>query len=128
MRFFCPACWNETDSKDTVCPHCGEDITGYDQRKFQDKLINALGHPDPDTVQRAVWILGSSGCTEAVEHLIRLFQRTGNPYLKVSILNALDEIGTEDALEFIMDVTMSEAGIVRKSALNIMEKRWKPHE
>ncbi|GBD99240.1 hypothetical protein BMS3Abin07_01274 [bacterium BMS3Abin07] len=128
MIFFCPICWREIDNNNKRCPQCGADIRKYDRKKFQDKLINALGHPEPETVQRAVWILGRLKSNETVEHLIRLFRRTDNPFLKISILNALEEIGSEEALEFITESFNSEIGIVGKSAQDIIEKRWKPDE
>jgi len=58
MVFFCPICWKEIKETEKTCPYCDANITEHEKRSFEEKLINALKHPERETVQRAVWILG----------------------------------------------------------------------
>jgi len=123
MVFFCPVCWKEIREDDERCPYCGSDITEHEKKSFKDKVINALRHPERQTVQRAVWILGKLRSIKAVDPLKILFEQTDNPFLKIEILNALGEIGTQDALDLIVNALDSEIRIVRKRAKEIIERR-----
>ncbi len=128
MIFFCPACWKEVWKDDTTCPHCGSDVSEYDQKSFNEKLIQALGHPIWETAGIAVWILGERKTVEAVVPLMRLFDVTENPFLQREILGALDKIGTEDALNFIMKSLDHHVSMVRRRAWEIMNEREKRKE
>ncbi len=122
MTFFCPRCWKEIKGEDKKCPHCGADVTEHEKRGFEEKLINALNHPERETVQRAVWILGRLKYTDAVKPLINLFEGTEDPYLKVTILYALSEIETPEAVGFIIRSTDSTISMVKKNARDIIGK------
>ena len=123
MTFFCPACWKKIQEDDRICPHCGADMTLLDQKSFDEKLIQALGHPIRETAGMAVWILGERKTVEAITPLIRLFEMTDNPFLQREILDALDKIGTEDALNFVMESLDHHISMVRRRAWEIMEER-----
>jgi HEAT repeat protein len=123
VTFFCPICWKEISEDDKRCPHCGSDITEHEKRSFEDKLINALKHPERETVQRAVWVLGKIKSVKALEPFKTLFKRTGNPFLKIEILNALSEIATQDAFNLIATALDSKESIVRRKAREIAERR-----
>jgi len=123
VTFFCPGCWEEITGEDKKCHYCGADITEHEKKGFEEKLINALNHPERETVQRAVWILGKLRSTGAAQPLTNLFDQTYDPFLKRAILNALDEIGTEDAVDFIMKALCSNITIVRKRAQKILERQ-----
>lgn len=116
-------CWKEIRWDDKRCPYCGSDITEHDKKSFEEKLINALRHPERETVQRAVWILGKLKSVKAVDPLKNLFKQTDNPFLKVTILNALGEIATQDALDLIVNALDSDISIVRRKARELIEKR-----
>ncbi len=122
MVFFCPICWKEIKGEDKKCPYCGADITEYDRKGFEEKLINALGHQERETVQRAVWILGRLRSIKAVEPLISLFEQNDNPFLKVEILNALGEIEIPEAMDFIIKELDSEISMVRRKAKELIER------
>lgn len=128
MIFFCPQCWKEIKGGDRKCPYCGADITEHEKKGFEEKLINALRHPERETVQRAVWILGRLKSIVAVKPLIDLFEKTDNPFLKTAILNALGEIKTQDALDFILKSLNSEVSMVRIRARAIIEEIGVSHE
>lgn len=123
VAFFCPQCWKEIRGDEKKCPHCGADTPGYARKGFEEKRINALRHPERETVQRAVWILGRLKSIESVKPLISLFERTDNPYIKAEVLGALDEIETPEALGFIIRSFDSEMSIVRRRAKELMERK-----
>lgn len=122
MVFFCPQCWKEINAADAKCPHCGADITEHERKGFEEKLINALNHPERETVQRAVWILGRLKSVKAIEPLKGLFEQTDNPFIKIEILNTLDEIATQEAVDFIAKSMNSEVSMVRRIAREIIER------
>lgn len=93
MTFFCPVCWKEIREDDRICPHCGSAVSEHENKDFEEKLINALKHPERETVQRAVYILGKLKSVKSVRPLIKLFQQTNNTFLKIEILNTLNEVG-----------------------------------
>jgi HEAT repeat protein len=123
MTFFCPICWKEIKYDDKRCPMCAADITEYEKKSFEEKLINALKHPERETVQRAVWILGRLKSIKAVKPLIILFEQTDNPYLKVEILDSMNILKTPDAIDVIVKALDSVEGIVRRKAKELVERR-----
>lgn len=125
MIFFCPRCWKEIKGEDKKCPFCGADITEHKRKNFEEKLINALNHPERETIQRAVWILGRLKSVKAVQPLISLFKQTDNPYIKIEILNTLKEIGTTDAINLIEKAIDTEISMVRKKVKELMKKTYK---
>ena len=104
-------------------PYCDADISAYDQKDFDDKLINSMRHPVRETVGMAVRILGERKIVGAVEPLKRLFDQTDDPYPQRAVLDTLDAIGTEDALNFIMESLDHHISMVRRRAWKIMEER-----
>ncbi len=128
MTFYCPACWKEIREEDNTCPHCGNDIALRDQKSFDEKLIQALGHPIRETAGTAVWILGERKTIQAIVPLIRLFEMTDKPFLQREILDTLDKIGTEDALNFIMESLDHHISMVRRRAWEIINEREKRKE
>lgn len=122
MTFFCPICWKEIKENDRVCPFCGANISEFGNKDFEEKLINALGHPERDTVLRAVNILGKLKSIKAVNPLLALFQQTDNPFLKIEILHTLNEIGVPEAKTFIMRVSESVIGIVKRKAKELIDR------
>ncbi len=87
-------------------------------------MINALSHPERETVQRAVWILGRLKSIEAVKPLVSLFEQTDDPYSKAEILDTLDQIETPEAVGFIVRSLDSEISIVRRAAKSLMERKF----
>lgn len=125
MTFFCPRCLREIKRDDKRCPHCSTAITKHEKKGFEEKLINALNHPERETVQRAVWILGQLKSIKAVQPIIKLFEQTDNPYIKVEILHALDQIGTAESRSFVIRSLDSEIAIVRRKAKELTERKIK---
>jgi HEAT repeat protein len=122
MTFFCPLCWREIREIDRSCPFCHADIAEFGNRNFEEKLINALKHPERETVHRAVYILGKLKSIKAVKPIIRLFKQTENTFLKMRILSTLHEIGVPEANEFIIKVINSDAGMIKRIAKELIDK------
>ncbi len=120
MTFFCPVCWKEIKGNDRICPYCGADISDYENKDFEQKLINALRHPERETVQRAIYILGKLKSMKSVQPLIKLFQQTNNTFLKIEILSTLNEIGIREAKEFLVEILNSDIGIIKKMAKELL--------
>jgi len=89
MRFFCSACWNEIAPDTKVCPFCGADIEALDASSFDEKVIRAFHHPDPQTVRRAVFISGEKQIPQALQPLVELLANSHDPYLQEEIIKAL---------------------------------------
>ena len=106
MIFFCPLCWKEIEAIDRICPCCGADISEYENKVFEEKLINARRHTEPKITQQAVYILGRLKSIRAVKSLIKLFEQTDDALLKMKILDSLSEIGTPEARNFIIKVLL----------------------
>lgn len=122
MTFFCPVCWKEIRQVDKICPCCNAHLPEYENKHFEEKLINALRHPERETVQRAVYILGKRKSAKAVKPLLDLFMQTNNTFLKIAILNALQEVDTPAARECIRRVIDSDTGLLRRMAMKIVTR------
>lgn len=122
MTFFCPTCWHEIEGSATKCPHCGSDITESEKKNFEEKLLNALGHKEPETVEMVVWVLGELKSEKAIQPLNALLKRSESFHLKCAILDALAKIGTHEAISAILETCGREVGMVRKKAREQIER------
>ena len=122
MTFFCPVCWKEIRQAETICPCCNIHLSEYENKHFEEKLINALRHPERETVQRAVYLLGKRKSVKAAKPLLDLFKQTNNTFLKIAILNALQEVDTPAARECICKVIDSDTGLLRRMAWKITNR------
>lgn len=90
-------------------------------------MINALRHKERETVQRAVYILGRLKSVKALQPLFDLFRQTDNTFLKIEILNTLNEIGVMEAKEFLMKAIGSDMGIIKRMAKELINIRGINH-
>ena len=102
---------------DRVCPRCGTSPEEATSRDYLDKLVGALGHPEPETVQRAIWVLGERREAEALGALRALYEKSTDPFVQAEIVRALGRIGTEQALELVKAAATHASLLVRKAAL-----------
>lgn len=74
MIRYCPTCWAENAYETAVCAACGAsfDETG---KQFADRLIEAIGHPEPTRAVIAIEILGRLGEKRAVTPLLNRLAR-----------------------------------------------------
>ncbi len=122
MIYFCQNCFKEIPCDTAVCPFCGVDISMYDAHNFEHKLIHALQHPIPETVNIAITILGKLKSKKAVKPLKELFNKTYDPYIQKAILDTLFQIGTPQSLRFIKKMLVHESIIVRKEAEMLVKR------
>jgi HEAT repeat protein len=122
ITYFCPFCWNEIKETDKVCPYCHSELSGYYNKNFEEKLINALNHPERETARRAAYILGRLKSANAVKKLVELFGLTTDPYIKMEILEALYNIGTDEADAFVRKAAGSDVAVIRRKARELLER------
>ncbi|MBO9324540.1 MAG: HEAT repeat domain-containing protein [Roseiflexus sp.] len=61
MQFYRPGCFAEVaaDERDTPCRVCGARIEEWERRDYTERLIHALGHPNPEVHMGAIISLGN---------------------------------------------------------------------
>ena len=119
--FYCPNCWEEIPEKTTRCPACGMDIPRFwSSMSYEEKLIHALGHPEPNTVMRAAWILGERKTIRAVPALIHLIDQTKDPYIAREAAQALAKIGTPPCRQALKRLTRHPVSMVRREAKTLL--------
>jgi HEAT repeat protein len=128
MRFYCPRCWQDFDRDLPRCPHCGLDIQKFwKSRDYVEKLIVALGHPEKETPIRAAWLLGQLKEVRAVPPLIKLVKKTDDVYIARAAVQALGEIDTPEARQFLGTLTQHPAKMVRDEVQSILSREEAPH-
>lgn len=125
MRFYCPKCWQDFGDDFQRCPRCGLDILAYSNTKdWVGKLIDALEHPEPETVIRVVGILGTLRNARAIAPLIRLIQKTKDVYVARAAIGALSRFDTAESRRFLKKVASSHpASVIRKAAADAVITR-----
>jgi len=80
MRIYCPNCWHDYPDDVAYCAICGAPLSltpsGED---YVTRLIRALRHPEPMTVERAATLLGRIGDRRAAEPLLTLLAEDAAP-------------------------------------------------
>lgn len=99
MIVYCPKCWAENQPGDKVCRRCGALLKSGAGEDFVDKLIGALGHPEPLTRRRAAWILGELHERRALGPLIAAIESSTDLDLLEGAVEALGKIGDARAVD-----------------------------
>ncbi len=121
--FYCPNCWKEIPEETIRCPACGTDIPHFwSSLSYEDKLIHALGHPEPTTVIRAAWILGERKTTRAVPSLIHLIGRTKDPYIIREAARTLAKIGTPPSRKALEQLARHPVSMIRREAKILLDR------
>jgi predicted amidophosphoribosyltransferase len=121
VRFYCPGCWKDFGKDYARCPFCGLNIHEFwDSKDHVEKLILALNHPEPSTPIRAAWLLGKTKDPRAVDALIDLFRRTDDLYIAKSAVDALGELDTAEAIQFLGTITTHPASVIRREVKRIL--------
>ena len=124
MRFYCPRCWRDFNRDVPHCPHCGLDIREFwKSRDYVEKLILALEHPEKETPIRAAWLLGRLKDRRAVPPLIDLVKKTEDVYIARAAVQALGEIDTPEARQFLDTLVQHQAKMVRDEVQQILSGR-----
>ena len=88
-----------------------------------EKLILALEHPEKETPIRAAWLLGQLKDMQAVPPLIDLVEKTEDVYIARAAVQALGEIGTPEARQFLGTLAKHHAKMVRDEVQRILSGR-----
>jgi HEAT repeat protein len=113
--FYCPYCWHEIPENCDVCPFCGEKVThSWASLSYEEKLINALGHPEPTTVMRAAWLLGEKQVEHAIPALLRLIETTSDVYIILEAVKALGKIDTPESRKALLNLSDHPVSMIRR--------------
>lgn len=58
LTYFCPRCFAVIGADEQRCPQCGDDLAEEQARPYQERLIQALGHPLAEARMTAITALG----------------------------------------------------------------------
>ncbi|KTB48295.1 HEAT repeat domain-containing protein [Dehalogenimonas alkenigignens] len=98
MVIYCTRCWKDNPAGSEVCPRCGSKLEA-DNRTYIAKLIQALSHPEPMTVERAAWILGELKASEAIIPIVHLLKISRDMGAQEKAVEALGKIGDSSAVD-----------------------------
>lgn len=103
MVAFCTRCWAEINDRDDLCPRCGADQTS-DLRTYDQKIVDALGHPLPQARARICWLLGQNRIQEAVPRLMKIVESDPDIYVQKAAVEALGTIGDPRSVELLRTI------------------------
>jgi HEAT repeat protein len=118
MHFFCPSCWHEVGEKETVCPLCKAPLNILDDEPFVSKLLRALHSPEPETVLRAVFILGVKHQPETLPDLTEMLLKTDNIFVQEALIMALCKFRDPRVNEIIKNFAIEKHAIIVRNAVN----------
>jgi HEAT repeat protein len=121
MVIYCTRCWKDNPAGSQVCQRCGAKLEA-DNRSFIAKLLQALSHPEPMTVERAAWILGELKASEAVVPLIHLLLTSQDMGALEKAVEALGKIGDERAVDFLSKQIASSYLSVRLQTVKALKR------
>lgn len=126
MLIYCTKCWQENPATNRKCLRCGASLE-TDSASYLAKLIRALAHPEPQTVQRAAWILGELKDSEAVEPLVALLKTTTEMGALESAAEALGKIRDERAVDILFRLVTSSYLSVRSKSVDALQEIGSPN-
>lgn len=100
MTVFCLRCWNEADSANQTCPHCGARLD-VDERPYADKLVAALDHPLPEARARLSWLVGENGIEEAAGKLMSMVRKDPDLFVQRAAVEALGHLHAVNIRPFL---------------------------
>jgi len=98
MRIYCPNCWHDYPDTERHCLKCGTPLWEFGTDDFVAKLIRALHHPQPVTVERAATLLGRIGDRRAAEPLLTLLRERAAPEALAAAATSLALLGETRAV------------------------------
>lgn len=123
VTHLCPNCGTTRLPQEIVCALCGFDIRSFESAPFDAKLLVALFHREPETAERAAFLLGVRRTPGASEALARRYRETNDPFLQRAIVIALDRIGGTVADRVLDDARRHASMVVRAEALRRLIRR-----
>ena len=98
VKLFCTECWREVLQEDAVCPSCGSDLTVFSDLSYEEKLIKALMHFEPQTAIRAAEILAMRKSKAGAAAIANAFANRADldPIMARAFIRAIASILGED--------------------------------
>lgn len=119
---FCTNCWNAVGEDDKFCPWCESDLMLFEGMSYDEKLIRALWHFEPETAVRAAAILamrkvkkGALGIADAYAGRADL-----DPMMARTFVKAIAEITGESEAEVAAQLRW-KYNFASKTAARIVE-------
>jgi hypothetical protein len=102
VKQYCIYCWNEVNEKQGLCPHCGRPLDEIDQLDYDDKLIAALFHFEPETPIRAAEVLAARKTKKAVPEIFRAYCSRSDldPFMAKAFIHAISVIENK-SIDFV---------------------------
>lgn len=106
VKLFCTECWREVRQKDAVCPSCGSDLTVFNDLSYEEKLIKALMHFEPQTAIRAAEILAMRKSKAGAEAIANAFVNRADldPIMARAFIGAIASILAEDKTQVALNL------------------------
>ncbi len=97
-RIFCTECWREVREEDTVCPSCGSSLSAFNNLTYDEKLMKALMHFEPQTAMRAAEILATRRSRPGADAIANAFVNRVDldPIMARAFIKAIAHILGED--------------------------------
>lgn len=112
MTFYCMNCWVEIEEDCEKCPSCGADQKELLKEDFDAKLIRALSHPEPETILRAIEIIGHRKLDKAAPMLKKIILENRDPFRTAQALKAVSELDMPDKIDFLTEFTREKYGFI----------------
>lgn len=124
LTFYCPECWSEISSLETLCPYCGFELARDQAKSYEEKLLRSLKHPAPEIRYLAVQILGKLGSRAALPEFNTLLgAKVNDIYLLQYIVEALSMIRDPYSQELLKQATEHPYPIIQHLAKTFLERR-----
>lgn len=117
VTYVCPKCGTTRSPDEVVCGSCGYDLRAFEKAPYDDKLLVALFHPEPETTERAAHLLGVRRPPRAAAALERRYRSTGDPFILMAVVAAIANVGGPEAERVLMDARVHDSMLVRAEAL-----------
>lgn len=127
ILYFCPACWSQISSKDTVCPNCEYNLAEYHKMDYEYKLLMALEHPIKEWRKNTVHVIGLKRLEEAVPYLDIMIDKENDPFILMEIVDTLKKIGTISTIPLLEKLSLHKYVLVKnkaRQALSLVSKQF----
>lgn len=98
VKVFCTECWREVREEDTVCPSCGSSLSAFNDLTYDEKLMKALLHFEPQTAMRAAEILAMRKSKPGADAIAQAYVNRADldPIMARAFIRAIANILGED--------------------------------
>ncbi len=106
VKLFCTDCWHEIHADDSVCTDCGSDLSVFNGLTYDEKLIKALMHFEPQTAIRAAEILAMRKSKAGAAAIANAFVNRADldPIMARAFISAIASILGEDNAQVASDL------------------------